>query len=99
MSRAPLSSPGHHVPRRGVMRADIAARLMLLSVMAALTPLAIWTLWWAGQLSGLFAHAAWPDTSPADAPSIALHLIVHGSHPALAWPAAARDELGSDWLL
>ncbi|MFI5496588.1 type IV secretory system conjugative DNA transfer family protein [Actinoplanes sp. NPDC051859] len=97
--RPPLSSPGHHVARRGVMRTDVAARLVLLGVAVVITPIGIWTLWWAGQLSGLFTHAAWPDTTPGDAPRIALHLVVNGSHPAMAWPEEARGQLGPGWLL
>ncbi|GGQ83832.1 type IV secretory system conjugative DNA transfer family protein [Couchioplanes azureus] len=96
---APLSSPGHHVPRRGLARADILVRLTLLGIIAALTPLAVGSLWWAGQLSSLLTHATWPDTTIGAAPGIALHLPAHTADPAQAWPAAARRQLGPAWLI
>ena len=94
-----MSSPGHHVPQRGVTREDITIRLALLGTMTALAVLSIGTLWWAGQLSGLLTHAQWPNTSLADAPSIMLHLPGHGGNPALAWPAPEQPQIGPAWLV
>ena len=96
---APSSSPGHHLPRRGLTRADILARLSLLGIMTTLTPVAVWSLWWAGQLAGLFTHAAWPDSTPGDAPGIAVHLARRLADPAHPWPASARAQVGPGWLL
>ena len=94
-----MSSPGHHVPQRGLTRADITIRLALLGIMTALALLSVTTLWWAGQLSGLLTHAQWPNTSLADAPSILLRLPGHGGNPTLAWPARDQPQIGPAWLV
>ncbi|MFE9187858.1 type IV secretory system conjugative DNA transfer family protein [Micromonospora haikouensis] len=88
-----LMSPGHRLPRRGLARADILARLTVvgLAVLAALLGTA--TLWLAGQVGGVLTHWAWPDTSPIDAPGIAVRLLGHAGDPAAAWPASARPDL------
>ncbi|WP_431946603.1 type IV secretory system conjugative DNA transfer family protein [Micromonospora marina] len=88
-----LMSPGHRLPRRGVARADILARLALAGIAALLVLSGTVTLWLAGQAGGLLTHAAWPDSSPADAPGIAVRLITNPGDPARAWPPAARDTL------
>jgi hypothetical protein len=95
----PLSAPGHHLPRHGWMRADILTRLAVLAILAVVTPLLMWTLWLAGQLGGLLAHHRWPDSSPDDAPGVALRLFGHAAHPADAWPAGARSGAPPVWLL
>ncbi|GAA2470758.1 type IV secretory system conjugative DNA transfer family protein [Winogradskya humida] len=99
MRRPPLSSPGHHLPREGVTRADIAVRLAMLAIFAVLTVFATGSLWLAGQLSGLITGHGWPASSPADAPRIALSFVAHRHHPADAWPAAARADIAVGWLL
>jgi type IV secretion system protein VirD4 len=99
MDKAPLSSPGHHLPRRGLTRADILARLSLLGIIAVLTPLGMWSLWLAGQLGGLITHATWPDSSLGDAPGVALRMVAHTGHPAAAWPAAARPDVAPVGLI
>ncbi|MFI7075531.1 type IV secretory system conjugative DNA transfer family protein [Micromonospora sediminicola] len=94
-----LMSPGHRLPKRGMPRADILARLALLGIAATLVVLGTCTLWLAGQLGGVLTHAAWPDTSPTDAPGIAVRMILNGGDPAAAWPAAARADLPPTGLL
>ncbi|MFY1623785.1 type IV secretory system conjugative DNA transfer family protein [Micromonospora sp. WMMD735] len=88
-----LMSPGHRMPRRGVARADIVARLALLGITGLLVLLGTATLWLAGQVGGLLTHATWPDSTPADAPGIAVRIVAHPGDPAQAWPFAAREAL------
>ncbi|MFV2104413.1 type IV secretory system conjugative DNA transfer family protein [Micromonospora sp. LOL_024] len=88
-----IMSVGHRLPRRGIARADITARLTLLGLAGLLMMVGTGTLWLTGQLGGLIIHRRWPDSSPADAPRIALRLITSLGDPAAAWPSAARDAL------
>ncbi|WP_247674538.1 type IV secretory system conjugative DNA transfer family protein [Micromonospora sp. C51] len=88
-----IMSPGHRLPRRGIARADITARLTLLGLTGLLMLLCSGTLWLAGQLGGLITHRRWPDSSPSDVPRIALRLVTTLGDPAAAWPPAARDVL------
>jgi type IV secretion system protein VirD4 len=99
MSRPPLSSPGHHLPREGVTRADIAVRVALLTIFVLLFVFAVGALWLAGQLSGLITGHGWPAASPADALRIAFGIVAHHRHPADAWPPAARADIAVGWLL
>lgn len=99
MARPPVSSPGHHLPRQGLPRADILVRLALLAIFTLVTAIGMVSLWLAGQVSGLLAHHRVPDTGLGDAAAIALHLPAHLRHPAEAWPAAARATIGPAWLL
>jgi type IV secretion system protein VirD4 len=99
MARPPLSSPGHHLPRQGLPRADILVRLALLTIFTLVTAIGMVSLWLAGQVSGLLAHHRTPDTRLGDAAAIALRLPVHLRHPAEAWPAAARTTVGPAWML
>ncbi|MGW0507045.1 type IV secretory system conjugative DNA transfer family protein [Micromonospora sp. NPDC003241] len=88
-----IMSPGHRLPRRGIARADITARLTLLGLAGLLVVLYTGTLWLAGQVGGLIVHRQWPDSGPGDAPRIALRLVTNLGDPAAAWPQAARDVL------
>ncbi|GII22573.1 type IV secretory system conjugative DNA transfer family protein [Planosporangium mesophilum] len=97
--RPPLSSPAHRLPRRGVTRADIVTRVILLGVVAVVLPAAVWSLWLGGQLAGWLTHLAWPDSSPADAPGIALRLAADPGRPSAAWPAPARAQVPGPWLV
>lgn len=99
MGRPPLSSPGHHLPREGVTRADIAVRLALLAICLLLFVFAVGSLWLAGQLSGLITGHGWPAAGPADAPRIAFGIVAHHHHPVDAWPTAARGDIAVGWLL
>jgi type IV secretory pathway TraG/TraD family ATPase VirD4 len=74
-------------------RADILARLSLLGILAVITPLGMWSLWLAGQLGGVIAHGAWPDSGMGDAPGVALRMVSHAGHPAAAWPVEARPDV------
>ncbi|WP_238423979.1 type IV secretory system conjugative DNA transfer family protein [Micromonospora parastrephiae] len=94
-----LMSPGSRLPRRGMPRADILARLTLLGLAVFCTLLGTFTLWLAGQVGGVLTHAVWPGTSPADAPGIAGRMILNGGDPAAAWPTAARADLPPTALL
>ncbi|GIH18961.1 type IV secretory system conjugative DNA transfer family protein [Rugosimonospora africana] len=98
MRTPPLSSPAHHLPRRGLMRADLLTRLGILAVIAVVLPTAAWSLWLAGQLGGLLTHG-WPHCSAGQAPGVALRLMAHPGHPAAAWPAAARTRVPGPWLV
>lgn len=99
MRRPPLSAPGHGMPRQGLPRADIVVRLGMLAFLAVVTGTTMWTLWLAGQLGGVLTHATWPDSTPADAPAIALRVAGHLRHPADAWPADARPDQPPPWVL
>ncbi|WP_416903475.1 type IV secretory system conjugative DNA transfer family protein [Micromonospora echinospora] len=88
-----LMSPGHRLPRRGMARADILARLTLIGITGLLMLAGTITLWLAGQVGGLLTHATWPDSSPTDAPGIAVRFIAEPANPTRAWPAAARNDL------
>ena len=98
MTGTPLSSPGHHLPRRGLTRADILSRLAFLLLMLVLTTALTWSVWLAGQLGGLLTRWTWPDSTPGDAPGIAFRLVAHLGSPAAAWPAEARADLPPGWL-
>src|SRR5437762_14317479 len=93
MSRAPLMSPGYRTPQRGFTRADILTRLALLGIIALVIPVGLWSLWLAGKLGGVVTGLRWPDSSPADAPGIAVRLLTHGGDPQRAWPAPARPDI------
>ncbi|HKS98416.1 MAG TPA: TraM recognition domain-containing protein [Rugosimonospora sp.] len=95
----PLMSPARGVPRRGITRADIAARLVVLGIIAVIAPTAAGTLWLAGQLAALATHGVWPASAPGDAPGILLRLANHTAHPGQAWPPAARPVLPGARLL
>ncbi|GGN37824.1 hypothetical protein FHR83_005377 [Actinoplanes campanulatus] len=99
MSKAPLSAPGHRPPQQGHMRADIWVRVVLLVITVIVTTTGILSLWLAGQIGGLLAHLAWPDSGLGDAPGIAFRVLVHLGDPAQAWPAPARAEVAPTWLL
>ncbi|MDR7277668.1 type IV secretory system conjugative DNA transfer family protein [Catenuloplanes atrovinosus] len=105
MSRPPLMSPGHRLPHEGIHRLDIVIRLAALAIGVVTAVIATATLWIAGQLSGLLAHGAWPDSTPADALGISLRLPAHLATPRHAWPPDARADVGpaglvySLWLL
>ncbi len=86
-------SPGYRTPRRGFTRADILTRLALLGILAVITPVAVWSLWLAGQLGGAATTFDWPDSSPGDAPGIAVRLLATGGDPQEAWPASARPDV------
>ncbi|WP_434740759.1 type IV secretory system conjugative DNA transfer family protein [Micromonospora sp. SH-82] len=88
-----LMSPGHRLPRRGVARADITVRLVLLGITVLLVMLGGGTLWSAGQVGGLLTHGRWPDSRPGDAPGVVVRIVVHPGNPARAWPPAARPAL------
>ncbi|SCL73655.1 type IV secretory system conjugative DNA transfer family protein [Micromonospora peucetia] len=94
-----LMSPGHRLPRRGVARADILARLTLAGIAVLLVLTGTVTLWLAGQVGGLLTHAAWPDSSPADMPGIAARFVTAPGDPEQAWPGAARQDLPPGPLL
>ncbi|MFI7510856.1 type IV secretory system conjugative DNA transfer family protein [Micromonospora aurantiaca] len=94
-----LMSPGHRLPKRGVARADILARLTLLGIASFAMLLGTFTLWLAGQLGGVLTHLSWPDSAPADAPGIAVRMVFNRGDPAAAWPAAARADLPPTVLL
>ncbi|WIM99991.1 TraM recognition domain-containing protein [Actinoplanes oblitus] len=81
------------------MRADIQVRIALLVVMVIVTATAILSLWLAGQLGGVLAHLAWPDSGLPDAPGIALRIMAHLDDPAQAWPRPARSDVAPAWLL
>ncbi|GAB3856453.1 type IV secretory system conjugative DNA transfer family protein [Dactylosporangium cerinum] len=55
-------------------------------------------LWLAGQLAALLSGNGWPDAGPGDALKILLKFLRDPSHPALAWPEAARSAFGPTWL-
>ncbi|MGI5185520.1 type IV secretory system conjugative DNA transfer family protein [Dactylosporangium sp. CA-152071] len=93
MRRPPLSAPGHHLPKQGLVRADIVVRLAMLGIVAVVLPTLTWTLWLAGQVGGVVTHFAWPDTTPGDAPGVAVRIAGHVGDPVRAWPAAARGDL------
>ncbi|MGP4027388.1 type IV secretory system conjugative DNA transfer family protein [Actinomadura sp. 3N407] len=52
-------------------------------------------IWLAGQLSGLFAGAGWPDSSPRDFLGIAYNFVRDPGDPHAAWPPAAAAAMGS----
>ncbi|WP_232324011.1 type IV secretory system conjugative DNA transfer family protein [Catenuloplanes japonicus] len=99
MSRPPLMSPGHRLPHEGIHRLDIVLRLAALTIGIVTAVIATTTLWTAGQLSGLLAHGAWPDSGPADAFGISLRLPAHLAAPRDAWPPAARATVGPAGLV
>ncbi|MDP9792570.1 hypothetical protein J2S43_001082 [Catenuloplanes nepalensis] len=94
MSRPPLMSPGHRLPREGIHRLDIVIRVAALALGIITAVIASTTLWTAGQLSGLIVHGTWPDSTVADAFGISLRLPAHPGTPGDAWPQAARADVG-----
>ncbi|GLY80445.1 type IV secretory system conjugative DNA transfer family protein [Actinoallomurus iriomotensis] len=50
--------------------------------------------WLAGQLSGLLASGAWPDSSPTDFLKVAFHFVRNPGDPRSAWPPAAAAMIG-----
>ncbi|MFG3715574.1 type IV secretory system conjugative DNA transfer family protein [Micromonospora sp. NPDC047730] len=88
-----LMSPGHRLPRRGLARADVLARLTLAAIVVLLVLAGTVSLWLAGQVGGLLTHATWPDTTPADVPGVTVRFIAEPGDPTRAWPAAARKDL------
>lgn len=99
MPTPPLTTPGHDLPRHGLHRPDLIARLITLAVAAVATPIAIWSLWLAGQLGALLTDHTWPATPPGAAPGIALRLLAHTDQPADAWPTPAGDHIPTAGLL
>src|SRR3954452_16737047 len=99
MRRPPLSAPGHGMPRQGLPRADIVVRLGMLAFLVVVTGTTMWTLWLAGQLGGVLTHGAWPGSTPAAAPAIALRLAGHRTPPADAWPLRSRSDQPPPWVL
>jgi type IV secretion system protein VirD4 len=98
MARPPISSPGHRPPRQGHTRADILVRLALFGLLAALIVDATLSLWLAGQLSALVTHLVWPPVRLRSAPGVLVRLLANPRHPAQAWPAGVRPQLGPVWL-
>ncbi|MEV6524969.1 TraM recognition domain-containing protein [Longispora sp. NPDC051575] len=88
-----LMSPTRSVPRRGVARVDLLVRGVVFAALVIVTPIAVWTLWLAGQIGGLVTGLTWPDSTPGDAPGIAVRLLGHAGHPGAAWPARARADV------
>jgi type IV secretory pathway TraG/TraD family ATPase VirD4 len=90
--------PGHRPASRGRrgggVRGDEDLLLYVIAGLAAFLAAAGLLLWCAGQLAGRLAHGTWPHVPPSASAGIAVRLPAHASHPALAWPAGVRTQLG-----
>lgn len=57
------------------------------------------SLWLAGQLSGVLSGRGWPDSSPADVIPIVRAVIESRGDVLGSWPVAAQATLGPMWLI
>lgn len=100
MRRGSLMDPGRSsAPRQGSARTIGTTRVLAAGAGVAGVLLLAWTLWLAGQVSGLVVYLTWPPVGPRAMLGILLRLLLHPTSPAAAWPAPAQDHIAGPWIV